>query len=59
MKNAKNDERNYVTRSMPICLSTAHLKVLDSSKRFELMLFSGGKNCPKKETVQRKMNHSS
>ena len=29
----------YVKRSMPICLSTAHWKVLDSSKRFELMLF--------------------
>ena len=35
--------RYYVKRSMPICLSTTHfhtVKVLDSSKRFELMLFS-------------------
>ena len=37
--------RYYVKRSMPICLSTAHWKVLDSSKRFELMLFfSGGES---------------
>ena len=27
---------------MPICLSTAHRKVRDSSKRFELMLFFSG-----------------
>ena len=32
----------YVKRSMPICLSTAHWKVRDSSKRFELMLFFSG-----------------
>ena len=34
--------RYYVKRSMPICLSTAHWKVRDSSKRFELMLFFSG-----------------
>ena len=34
--------RYYVKRSMPICLSTAHWKVRDSSKRLELMLFFSG-----------------
>ena len=42
--------RHYVKRSTPICLSTAHWKVRDSSKRFELMLFfSGGKNKEREE----------
>ena len=36
--------RYYVKRSMPICLSTAHWKVRDSSKRFELMLFFSSGN---------------
>ena len=46
---------------MPICLSTAHLKVRDSSKRFELMLFfSGGttKEEHKLETFGRIPNFS-
>ena len=37
---------------MPICLSTAHWKVRDSSKRFELMLFfSGGERAFHKNLV--------